>query len=192
MHVGIDYGSKLAGTTVITWNENHTLKQSSSLPKRDADKFLLEIILDLKPESIFIDAPLSLPKVYCGRGDDYHYRECDRALSAMSPMFLGGLTARAMKIASMFKRNEIFVYETYPKGLVQQNEVLSSLYTKKDSSCIPKLISELDSLTEQYNLPKSIDTMHHLDSLLAWISGYRFQNDKHLEFGSKEEGIIII
>ena len=71
-------------------------------------------------------------------------------------------------------------------------EVLSSLYTKKDSSCIPKLISELDSLTEQYNLPKSIDTMHHLDSLLAWISGYRFQNDKHLEFGSKEEGIIII
>lgn len=90
MHLGIDYGSKLAGTTAICYQEGDALTIIQSEKKQDADRFINDTVESLKPEQIFIDAPLSLPAAYFGNGDDYFYRDCDRQLKAMSPMFLGG------------------------------------------------------------------------------------------------------
>lgn len=182
----------MAGSTVITWSERGKLIQESSSPKRDADEFLMGLTLRLKPKRVFIDAPISLPFAYYDKGNDFHFRKCDRELNAMSPMFLGGLTARAMKISKELKNHNIMVYETYPSGLVKNNPILKSYYHKKDLSCISKLKYELQRLSHPIKIPKSLFTIHHLDSLLAWISGYRYENNSHLEYGSREEGIIII
>ena len=97
---GVDYGSKMAGTTVVAVARERQIDLLQSGRKQDADAWLLETAVAQQPDHIFLDAPLSLPGVYRhlpGRSD-YFYREADRELQAMSPMFLGGLTARAMQL----------------------------------------------------------------------------------------------
>ena len=64
MHFGIDYGSKLAGTMVITYNQNGKLYQRASKKKEDADKLIINAIAELQPSAVYIDAPLSLPAAY--------------------------------------------------------------------------------------------------------------------------------
>ncbi len=109
MHwVGIDYGAKLAGTTAISFVENNQIKTVQSVRKQNADTFCLDWISRLKPDFIMIDAPLSLPLAYFGKGDDYFYRQADRELKAMSPLFLGGLTARAMRLANQWSKQKNF------------------------------------------------------------------------------------
>jgi predicted nuclease with RNAse H fold len=107
MHFGIDYGSKMAGTTVITYNQDNVLYQRSSVKNGDADAFILDCVTELQPGQIYIDAPLSLPLACFGKGTDFFYREADRKLKAMSPMFLGGLTARAMKLRLQLTEMEL-------------------------------------------------------------------------------------
>ena len=119
MHFGIDYGSKLAGTTVICFDENEKLNFRQSEKKQDADAFLEKLISEKQPDSVFIDAPLSLPNAYFGKGEDYFYRKCDREVGGMSPMFLGGLTARAIKLKSKSETPECPFYEIYPAQLVR-------------------------------------------------------------------------
>ena len=103
MHFGIDYGSKLAGTTVITYDIDRVLYQLQSDKKSDADKFVLNHVTDLKPDAIYLDAPLSLPKAYFGEGDDFFYRKGDKELRAMSPMFLGGLCRKKIPWQDLIK-----------------------------------------------------------------------------------------
>jgi len=66
MHFGIDYGSKLAGTTVITYDHKGQLHQVSSAKKQDADAMILAVATELEPTSIYLDGPLSLPGAYSG------------------------------------------------------------------------------------------------------------------------------
>jgi len=118
--MGIDYGAKKAGTTAICYQEGNRLFTSLSVKGADADDFCFQQIERLRPEFIMIDAPLSLPDAYFGKGDDFFYRQCDRELNAMSPMFLGGLTARAMRLADQLKSRQMLVYETYPRALASE------------------------------------------------------------------------
>src|SRR5215212_2962102 len=99
---GVDYGSKLAGTTAIAVLEGNTITVHQSLKKQDADLFLTGLLKKYRPSVVGFDAPLSLPGVYRGMKDknDYFYRTADRELTCMSPMFLGGLTARAIKLTT--------------------------------------------------------------------------------------------
>ena len=68
--VGIDYGNKYAGTTVICYNSRHKIKFVQSSKNADADSFLLNELAYLHPDLIMIDAPLCLPGVYW-LGSDY-------------------------------------------------------------------------------------------------------------------------
>jgi predicted nuclease with RNAse H fold len=187
--IGIDFGSKLAGTTSVCANHSNTLELYSSEKKNDADKFLREIISRENPAMIFIDAPLSLPAAYFGKGDDFHFRKCDRELGCMSPMFLGGLTARAIKLKSEF--SEIPFYETYPKKMA---EVLDFNGYNKKSKIMTDFDHKLKIFLEKsgLNLEKLPGSTHETDAILAWLSGYRFVNNLHLTFGNTEEGIIIV
>ena len=191
MHFGIDYGSKMAGTTVITYDEGNLLRQRSSLKNKDADQFILQAIQDLKPTSVFIDAPLSLPKAYFGKGHDYFYREADKKLKAMSPMFLGGLTARAMKLKSELVASGNEVFETYPGALVRSNSELSSVYDKKAKKPNAALLGQIRNLLGTFKIESSLTNMHQIDSILAWYSGLRFAESRCQIVGNKEEGIII-
>ena len=190
--LGIDYGSKLAGTTVVAFANNRSIVDfKTSEKKKDADKFLIKIVNELKPEFIFLDAPLSLPGVYTNpeKFDDYFYRKGDKILKGMSPMFLGGLTARAMRLKRAFENKGIKVIEIYPAIHAQRLELKAYNY-KKQLQYIPDVLAIL-----QHNLPLKVDwtsikTWHQVDALLAYYAGSRYINGDAESFGDADEGMI--
>jgi predicted nuclease with RNAse H fold len=191
--VGIDYGSKLAGTTVLAFAKKGIIGFRQTRKKTDADQALHRWIKEEKPQQIFMDAPLSLPAVY--RNDqltgDYFYRQADRDLKAMSPMFLGGLTARAMRLAANLKTDLVVdFWETYPGYLAKILALPKDQY-KKEKRYLPLLTG---LLWREYSLEleQIPENWHQFDALLAYISGLRFQSGIHQVFGNPEEGQIVI
>ena len=189
--VGIDYGNKYAGTTVICYNSRNKVQFIQSSKNADADSFLLNELGYLHPDLIMIDAPLSLPGVYWlgSAYNDHFFRRCDRELQAMSPMFLGGLTARAINLKG--KMNGTQIMETYPRKLVEIMKLPASLY-KQDKK---ELASFADHLREilfvRFNASQ-ITSWHHMDALLAFLSGVRYMEKRCERFGIHEEGIVIV
>ncbi|MFZ9027744.1 MAG: hypothetical protein ACO2Z9_01950 [Crocinitomicaceae bacterium] len=192
MHIGVDYGSKLAGTTSICFRSEGYLLFKTSGKKQDAD-VMISGFLEEHPtvSQVFIDAPLSLPKIYLNpnsNSEEFFYREADRAIRAMSPMFLGGLTARAMKLASTFSKVGIVFYESYPSGLVDEIKLDRSLY-KKEKEYIGSITNAiLDSF--QLKVKHIPSSWHEVDALLAYIIGKRFNEGEVKRVGDASEGII--
>ncbi len=181
--IGVDFGAKLAGTTAVCFEKNSQLHLLQSTKKQDADAWLHRIILKQNPTALYMDAPLSLPGVYAGKGEDFHYRACDREVGGMSPMFLGGLTARAMKLQTAF--SGIPFFETYPAHHVREYYPSDVFYKKNLAGFIAKL-------SQQLPLPfgNQPENWHQLDASLAWISGWRHQRGEALKFGDENEGLI--
>jgi predicted nuclease with RNAse H fold len=183
-HMGVDYGAKLAGTTAACWLEGEQLQTETSEKKEDADAFLERLFNKKSIRTVYIDAPLSLPEAYRGQDEDFFFREADRQLQAMSPMFLGGLTARAMKLKS--SRSELRFYETYPRQLVR--ELNLEKHYRKNLDMFLKTFSPL--------LPLPLNMLHTswhcVDSVLAWYSGFRHRNGLALAHGKADEGLIWI
>lgn len=190
---GIDYGSKMAGTTVIAILKKTEVSLFQSEKKQDADALIYEVIKQETCPHVFIDAPLSLPGVYhLGAAyESYFYRSCDSALSAMSPMFLGGLTARAMQLKARLEQLGTKVYETYPGGLARQLNLKERHY-KQQLSELPALREHLASLLP-FAIPLAeITTWHHFDAILALWSAWRFNQQTHDSYGDPKEGLIVI
>ena len=185
MHLGIDYGSKLAGTTSICFLQDGKLHFKQSSLKEDADQMISKFVQSHPVSKIFIDAPLSLPPAYLGIGDDFFFRACDKELSAMSPMFLGGLTARAMKLKSELESPTCTFIEIYP---TIRGKVLSETY-KKDKLNIETYLSILLNHVDVpfEDAPKN---WHQIDSVLAWLIGKDFNDDKATSHGLEKEGLI--
>ncbi len=190
MLVGIDYGSNLAGTTVVACLDNNEFCFYSSVKKKSADSFLIETLTNLAVTKVFLDAPLSLPAVYANSENykDYFFRECDRALKCMSPMFLGGLTARAMQLKS--KLSAIDFVETYP-AFHAKRLGLKNLGYKKSISEIPVVLL---TIQREFSiaLPKELPNWHYVDALLALLTAVRFEQGLHQVFGNAIEGEIIV
>lgn len=179
--IGIDFGARKAGTTAICCLQGDCLQVLQSGKGDDADRFIREQLKMIGPQQVFIDAPLSLPAAYFMRGSDYMFRQCDRELSAMSPMFLGGLTARAIQLKAEHSACDFI--EVYPKALAGKLQVKSYKHQ-------PIVWSDLEA-----HLPYSLETpssLHAYDAVLAWLSGYRYLNGEALIYGRPEEGQIIV
>lgn len=189
---GIDYGNKLAGTTVISFWSGKVIEISQVEKGKDADEWILAMAIAKKPESIWLDAPLSLPEAYHKpEMEDFFYRKADRALKAMSPMFLGGLTARAMRLKKLLEKEGIEVSETFPGYLAREILALDPKRYKKDTTYLIEAVSKLQVLLTGVSF-KSPKNWHQFDSLLAFASGFRNQNGEALYFGNPEEGSIIV
>lgn len=186
-HIGIDYGAKTSGTTAIAFCNKQTLHVLQSEKGSNADRFIDEFIKAHQPKLVFIDAPLSLPAIYRGYpGKDFFYRQCDKDLQAMSPMFLGGLSARAMQLSSRYE--EIQFIETYPKHLAK---LLPLKHYKKQKKLKQINIRELEHyLPCQIN--EKINSWHKYDALLAWLSGQRYIMGIAQKYGEHQEGMIHI
>jgi len=183
--IGVDYGSKLAGTTAVCFKKENQFHFYQSEKKKDADAFLEKIVAELQPNSIFLDAPLSLPGAFFNQSDDFFYRKGDRVVKAMSPMFLGGLTARAMRMKSIFSKKEIEVIEVYPSQLLKV--LFPEKIFKKKGYKIGEIYELMKGLIP--NLPKAIPpNSHQLDALLSWYSGFRYFEKTAIFYGEKEEG----
>ena len=133
--------------------------------KRNTDSWLEITIKEIKPETIYMDAPLSLPKAYYGQGNNFHYRLADIETRAMSPMFLGGLTARAMSLKNQFEG--IHFFEVYPAYF--QSKIVRSNHYKKD---MDKFLSDLHKKIP-LPLADTPDNWHQIDALMALISGLK-------------------
>lgn len=183
--IGIDFGAKTAGTTAICYVDQRKLHVVQSVKNKSADDLIVNIIENQKPEQVFIDAPLSLPLAYYGKGTDFHYRACDREAKAMSPMFLGGLTARA--IALKHKYQTLKFIESYPKMVAIRLKIDHGY--KKGKITEDYLQKLADKIPVQVSSP--LVNWHQIDATLAWMAGYWFNNGKHKAIGNPEEGFII-
>lgn len=193
---GIDFGSKLAGTTVICYEQNNMLYFLASDKKEDADDMITAFLKHNAINKVFIDAPLSLPGVYSFPElyHDYFYRTCDRHLNAMSPMFLGGLTARAMKLKRENEALGVKFYETYPSALAKEFFTKKDTYKSKEANLKKLAVKAMNICKTSIRLKENdIISQHHLDALLCFVSGYRKEIlNTTVVFGTKEEGMIYI
>lgn len=192
--MGVDYGSKLAGTTAAAMVQDGQIELWQSARGQDADDFLLKLILGKRPATVFIDAPLTLPKVYSqlpySSDAEFFYRACDRDVQAMSPMFIGGLTARAIKLRTTLAEHGIAVLETYPTQLARVLLPEEKSY-KKDLATLP-VIAQLLQDQVKYPFAQPPGDWHQFDALLAWFSGYRHLSGEAILYGEAQEGRIIV
>jgi predicted nuclease with RNAse H fold len=195
MIIGIDYGSKMSGTTVIASLKQEEPVNFYACPKnQDADKFILDFIG--REEEIwlaYIDAPLSLPMAYkrLNGKNDYFYRQADRITGAMSPMFLGGLTARAMQLKEQASKRGVKLVETYPSKLAEVLALKEQGYKKSKENLEPicQLFAEKSGLMFDQT---SVKDWHHFDALLSLYSARRFEMQSAMVFGNPEEGTITV
>jgi predicted nuclease with RNAse H fold len=186
--VGVDYGSKIAGTTAIYFLDKNTLTCLQSQKKSDADMMIYKFIKEHKVENVFLDAPLSLPGAFTNKNQEYFYRQCDKLTKAMSPMFLGGLTARAIKLKDSLPK--VTFFETYPAYLIKQILEWQDDYRKKEkinSGIINRFTKVLPN-----KLKQSPDNWHQLDALACWYSGWRYFEGISIEIGDEKEGVITV
>jgi len=192
---GVDYGSRMAGTTVLAYMAEQVVHFEYAEKKQCADTFLKTTILALNLEKVYIDAPLSIPGVFANQNDfsDYFYRESDKSLKAMSPMFLGGLTARAMQLKAFFERHHpsVCFKEVYPGGLIRQDESFISGYKQELSTAIGSMNHNLQHLGL---VVREIDVRnwHAFDALLALFIGIKVETGLSNPFGNSSEGYIYV
>lgn len=195
MILGIDYGSKMAGTTVIAnLYEHNKVEFYFSKKNQDADQFILDFVKANKNVwLIYLDAPLSLPAIYSDSNAEpnYFYRKADVETKAMSPMFLGGLTARAMKLKSELNRLGIKVVETYP-GKLAELIGLKEIQYKKDKSAIRPCLEIISEKSKLATNEEAVINWHHLDALLCLYSAKRHETGNSIVFGEEKEGQIIV
>ncbi|EMR01757.1 hypothetical protein [Cesiribacter andamanensis] len=191
---GLDFGSKLAGTTVLALlSPAGELRLFQSEKKKDADFFLKTLLRQFLPKKVFIDAPLSLPGVYqkLPGYEDFFYRKADRELQAMSPLFLGGLTARAIQLQHKMLPDKVQFIETYPAGWVRFFGANVQRYREKAGPSVHFSEIILDTLPF-ITRPFECHNWHQADALIALISGLRYENQQHSIYGNSAEGQIVI
>lgn len=189
--LGIDFGSKRSGLTAAAALIEGRIHIYQCSKGADADQWLKDVISRLQPSVVGIDAPLSLPGVYTNTNEcsNYHYRMCDIEAGAMSPMFIGGLTARAMAFKHWISQNfQSEIIEVYPK-LTAQKISLSTKY-KKDKDYLGEAQS---ILVRAFGGDKRLDTTdnwHQFDAALALLSTLSYAQGKAQKIGLEVEGLI--
>lgn len=191
MKIGIDYGSKLAGTTVIAFRQKGAIQLRKSIKNQDADLMILDFVSENSIEMIGLDAPLSLPGVFTGLVgfEDYHYRICDKQLKAMSPMFLGGLTARAMKLKATIEKDNVKVLEVYPVMTGKALGFMEFGYRKKNVD-YDAILAALKNEGIEMASESLINTSHDIDAILALHALERVGLSKENKIGDLREGVI--
>lgn len=187
MFVGIDFGAKTAGSTVICRRERGLFHFDRCAKGQDGDEWLEEWVVQHAPRAIYIDAPLSLPAAYFGKGHDYIFRQADRVVGGMSPMFLGGLTARAMRCAAHWRELGIHVHEVYPAALVRREwDFLKIPHGRAIPPHKLRLMAGMCMVP-----PPDPSDRHEADAWLCWLIGHRHQQGVASAHGQRSEGVIL-
>jgi len=185
---GIDYGAKKSGNTAVALTAGDQILLFQAEKGVDADRWLDGMLQKYPPVLVAIDAPLSLPKGWCGGEGDLFYRKCDCELKAMSPLFLGGLTARAVHFKRKLEEKSIAVIECYPKGFVCQ--LLDGNYPESEKS-MDTILNQLPK-SPRFKLASQPANEHQIDALISLVISIRHYNKQSISFGKSEEGLIWI
>jgi predicted nuclease with RNAse H fold len=189
---GVDYGAKLSGNTAVAILKKGKVELFKTKVKENADDFIVEVLTKHQVKMVFIDAPLSLPRSYQGIKEEaepeFFYRQCDKETGAMSPLFLGGLTARAIALKYCLNQKGIEVYETYPSYLCR----LLNIERVKTADGVFEMFHRIKN--ELIGLFGNIEpqTIHEIDALLALYSAIRFCQQQHVVLGDASEGEILV
>jgi predicted nuclease with RNAse H fold len=175
---------------MAVWYVDIGIRIHHSTKKQDADQMIDNICRDMGKAFIGMDAPLSLPGIYKGLPDcrDYFFRQCDIQLSAMSPMFMGGLSARAIQLTDRLREQGHRVLEVYPSALKRLFPELADCRTNPSARHLAFFESYFQ--TEVFFENGAKITSHALDSLCALMTMCRYTNGESQCAGNEEEGII--
>ena len=186
--IGVDLGARHAGTTVVCSRERGLFQFHRCGKGEDSDNWLETVVSEMAPLAIYIDAPLSLPGAYFGNGDDHFFRRADRLAGGMSPMFLGGLTARAIRLATVWRNRGIEVNEVYPAALIRHEWDYLKIPAGR---AIPP--HKLRLMAGMFALPPpATKDRHEADAWLCWLSGHRHRSGRARAIGDVEEGVILV
>jgi predicted nuclease with RNAse H fold len=189
---GVDYGAKLSGNTAVAILKKGKVELFKTKVKENADDFIVEVLTKHQVKMVFIDAPLSLPRSYQGIKEEtvpeFFYRQCDKETGAMSPLFLGGLTARAIALKYLLNQKGIEVYETYPSYLCRLLNIERVKTADGVFEMFHRIKNELNGLFGNIE-PQ---TIHEIDALLALYSAIRFCQQQHVVLGDASEGEILV
>ncbi|PSR04144.1 MAG: hypothetical protein BRD49_06000, partial [Bacteroidetes bacterium SW_10_40_5] len=116
--------------------------------------------------------------------------QCDREISGMSPMFLAGLTARAIRLKSELKSYNIPLMEGYPAKLATILG-LRALGYKKQKQYIND-VTEVMISAYKLNLVDPLESWHEVDAVLTALIHLRYANKQHQTFGQEEEGLVYV
>ena len=188
---GIDYGTKMSGNTALAYLDDTGIQVLQCLKNTDADQWITTQVTHLNLKKIYLDAPLSLPGGFLGYNDQFHYRACDLELSAMSPMFLGGLTARAISLSKGLEKQKVTSCEVYPGGFIRAHDTLRECYHKKDVTTVSHMVHKLSQIFP-FSIQTSIENYHQVDALICWWIGYRHTQGLAKAYGDVREGQIWI
>lgn len=104
----------------------------------------------------------------------------------MSPMFLGGLTARAMKLSQSL---DFDFFEAYPGALAEELGLKDFGY-KKEKIHLPDCQK---IVTDTFDIElHQLTNWHQFDALLAFCTGIRWSEKKCRIIGNKSEGLIYV
>jgi predicted nuclease with RNAse H fold len=186
--VGLDFGGQKSGTTCIAFYEDDRIQFKQSIKGCPTDEFLINWFEQYPSvQTIFIDAPLSLPAAYIDEGDDYMYRTADKEVGGMSPMYLGAMTARAIRFKDSMEKKDLSVIETYPAQLEKL------LFGRKSPKKEELPMQRVDNLSKNIGIEVSNpENRHQYDALLAWTSAWRFFKGESEEYGNEQEGLIFV
>jgi predicted nuclease with RNAse H fold len=181
--IGIDLAGKSENPTGICFLDSQKLNLTTLFE----DDEILSYINRASPSLIVIDAPLSLPKGRCCLSNECscskkggHFRVAEvemRKYGRTLPLTFRGmrmLTERGIKLANELKK-KYTVLESHSRT-VQKILGFSNLY---------------DDLIQYFELPENINE-HELDAVLLVIAGIFYMQKEFMEFGDREEGIIIL
>lgn len=186
--LGIDFGAKMSGTTALCFLGGDNLLLQKISKGVDADKFIRLFLNSGSFRQVFIDAPLSLPAAYYGNGEDYFFRQADREAGAMSPMFLGGMTARAMQLRSEFAVKGVEFLEVWPRAVSEA--VMGRGHEGYKKKPVGFYLEKMLEHFPHYFERSPVD-QHEIDAALCWLGGFRYLKGIHGSYGDPEEGQIL-
>jgi predicted nuclease with RNAse H fold len=189
---GVDYGSKTSGFTCVAFIKENKIHLHQAAKNKNADLWLKGLFERYEPRLIGIDAPLSLPGALRGLSgfSNYHYRLADIETRAMSPMFLGGLTARAIELRTWIQsRLSSVAIEVYPK-LAAEGLNLDMKRYKKDKTYLFYALTALQEKVTWSMDGLEVSNWHQYDALLALYTAEKFNRKTCSSYGNEEEGLI--
>ncbi|MEN4017158.1 MAG: DUF429 domain-containing protein [Methanobacterium sp.] len=180
--IGLDLAGKPENPTGICFLDSDKIECCTIFE----DNEILNIISNANPSLIVIDAPLSLPRGRCCLNNECpcsdiggHFRKAEdemRKYGRTLPLTFRGmriLTERGIKIADKLK-SQYEVIESHPRTI---QKILGPQNATK--------------IKKTFHLSKDISE-HEMDAVLLVIAGINYYNNNFMEFGDKEEGIIIL
>ncbi len=193
---GIHFGSKLSGNTVISLIKQNKIYFLDVDKEVDADIFIYNAAKHFKPDVIFMNAPLSLPGVFSNKVDcdDHEYRSADKEICSISPMIIGGVTARAIALKKKLESElNTKVYETCSKAQAHNYELMKMGYKTTQlrlHSCRNHLESKLNP--RLMFCCQDVKSWDHIDAMLSLITAMRFVTGQALPYGNPDEGLIYV